>query len=142
MSKHVISMSLYGRSPRYLDAAIPLVEDIHRFFPGYVPRFYVSQEVEEGFLLRLVEMGCEIVRKERKDDIDGMFWWRQTRKLRWCLYEMWTLVLRSGISRPMMHGLLVTRIFILYAIITSIQQRYRGDFGLVGTKKYHTSPSS
>ena len=52
MSKRVISLSLYGREARYLEAAKPLVEDIAQFFPGYVPRFYVSQEIEEGLIVR------------------------------------------------------------------------------------------
>ena len=57
-----------------MEGALQIVDDARLRFPGYVPRFYVSQEIEEGFLLRLVEMGCEIVRKERIDGIDGMFW--------------------------------------------------------------------
>ena len=74
MSKRLFSFSLFGTSPRYLDAAKPLVEDIHKLFPGYTPRFYVSQEIEEGLITQLKDMGCEIVHKERKGLYDGTFW--------------------------------------------------------------------
>ena len=74
MSKRVISLSLYGREARYLEAVKPLVEDIAQFFPGYVPRFYVSQEIEEGLISQLRERGCEIIHKERKGGVDGTFW--------------------------------------------------------------------
>ena len=74
MPKRVISLSLFGREARYLEAAKPLVEDIAQFFPGYVPRFYVSQEIEEGLISQLRERGCEIIHKERKGGVDGTFW--------------------------------------------------------------------
>ena len=50
MNRRVFSFSLYGTDACYLDAAKPIVEDIHKFFPGYIPRFYVSQEIEEGLI--------------------------------------------------------------------------------------------
>ena len=74
MPNRLISFSLYGTDPRYLEAALQVVSDAKKIFPGYVPRFYVSQEIEEGLITNLKEAGSEIVRKERKDGIDGMFW--------------------------------------------------------------------
>ena len=74
MSNRLISFSLYGTDPKYLGAALQIVSDTKEIFPGYLPRFYVSQEIEEGLITHLKEAGSEIVRKERKDGIDGMFW--------------------------------------------------------------------
>ena len=74
MSKCLISFSLYGTDPKYLGAALQIVSDTKKIFPGYVPRFYVSQEIEEGLITNLKEAGSEIVRKERKDAFDGTFW--------------------------------------------------------------------
>ena len=74
MSKRLISFSLYGTDARYLDAVKPVVEDVHTFFPGYTPRIYVSQEIEEGLIHQLKDMGAEIIHKERKYHADGMFW--------------------------------------------------------------------
>ena len=57
-----------------MGATLQIVSDAKKIFPGYLPRFYVSQEIEEGLITNLKEAGSEIVRKERKDGIDGMFW--------------------------------------------------------------------
>ena len=71
MPNRLISFSLYGTDPKYLGAALQIVSDTKKIFPGYLPRFYVSQEIEEGLITNLKEAGSEIVRKERKDGVDG-----------------------------------------------------------------------
>ena len=43
MGKRLISFSLYGTEPRYLGSALQIVSDARGVFPGYTPRFYVSQ---------------------------------------------------------------------------------------------------
>ena len=75
MSKRVFSFSLYGHDEAYMHAALRIASETKEKFPGYLPRFYVSQEIDEGLVTQLQDIGSEIIRKERKHDgIEGMYW--------------------------------------------------------------------
>jgi len=74
MKKRLVSFSLFGSSPLYLQGAIRNAHLIHRVYPGWVARFYVSQEIPESVVRQLEAADAEVVRKERVGLIDGMFW--------------------------------------------------------------------
>jgi len=58
--KRVISFSLYGANPKYVQGAIRNAEMKDTYFPGWVCRFYISG-VPEVSVKRLKELGAEVV---------------------------------------------------------------------------------
>ena len=74
MAKRVISYSLYGTNPLYVQGALRNVRMVPSIYPGWTPRVYVSQEVGPSDIDRLIAEGAEVIRKERTGLIDGMFW--------------------------------------------------------------------
>jgi len=74
MSKKLVSYSLFGTSPLYLDGAVRNARLVRTVYPGWIPRFYLSQEIPESLEHTLLEEGAEVIRKTRSGRIDGMFW--------------------------------------------------------------------
>lgn len=74
MSRKLISFSLYGSHPLYLQGALRNAILAPTIYPGWTVRFYISQEVDEAIASGLASAGAEVVRKERRGAIDGMFW--------------------------------------------------------------------
>lgn len=74
MFRGLISFSLFGSAPLYLRGAERNADLIHRIYPGWTARFYVSQEIPEDCIDRLAASGAEVIRKHRSGRIDGMFW--------------------------------------------------------------------
>ena len=74
MAKRVVSYCLYGTNPLYIQGALRNVKLVPSIYPGWTPRVYVSQEIGPSDIDSLVECGAEVIRKERKGPIDGMFW--------------------------------------------------------------------
>lgn len=74
MATKLISFSLYGTSPLYHQGAVRNARLAPHVYPGWKTRFYVSEEVPETIIDALLNEGAEIVRKERRGQIDGMFW--------------------------------------------------------------------
>lgn len=74
MAKRVVSYSLYGTNPLYIQGAIRNVRLVPSIYPGWTPRVYVSQEIESWAIEALEQAGAEVVCKKRVGLIDGMFW--------------------------------------------------------------------
>ena len=74
MSKKIISFSLYGHDPMYQIGAIRNLELQKKFYPGWICRFYVSQEIPQDIILQLHRGGAEVIKKQRISFLDGMFW--------------------------------------------------------------------
>lgn len=72
--KRIVSFSLYGTSPLYLQGALRNVRLIRSIYPGWTARVYASEEIPEDLLSEMRSSGAEIVRKLRTSSIDGMFW--------------------------------------------------------------------
>jgi len=73
-SKRLISFSLFGNDPKYLDGARPNVELARAVYPGWTCRFYVSEEAPAELAKVLMEEGAEVVLKRRYHQWDGLFW--------------------------------------------------------------------
>lgn len=58
--KRVISFGLYGDHKRYTNGAIRNAELRDRYFPGWVCRFYVTQDVPKEVVEKLRALGSEI----------------------------------------------------------------------------------
>jgi hypothetical protein len=74
MTRRLLSFSLYGSAPLYLDGALRNARLASTIYPGWNVRFYVSQEIEESLAQKLRDLGAEVIRKERLGVVDGMFW--------------------------------------------------------------------
>ena len=60
-NKKVISFSLYGRDPEYTSGAIDNVRHARWFYPGWICRFYVADDVPRGIVSRLRDHGAEVI---------------------------------------------------------------------------------
>jgi hypothetical protein len=72
--KRIVSFSLYGTNPLYLQGALRNVQLMPSVYPNWVTRVYVSQEVPLEFCQRLTVAGAEVVQKRRIGVVDGTFW--------------------------------------------------------------------
>jgi hypothetical protein len=72
--KRMISFSLYGSHPLYLEGAVRNVLLQPAIYPGWTVRVYASQEIPQSLVMRLTDGGAEVVRMQRRGLIDGMFW--------------------------------------------------------------------
>ena len=74
MGKKVISFSLYGKHPRYTLGAVANARHANRAYPGWVCRFYVADDVPEGYIARLKDYGAEVIYMGRRSGHEAMFW--------------------------------------------------------------------
>ena len=70
----VISFSLYGTAPKYLVGAVCNVADAARFYPGWICRFYVREDVPRDVCRRLEALGATIVPRSALWFGEEMFW--------------------------------------------------------------------
>lgn len=74
MPKRVISFSVFGDAPLYLEGAYRNVCLAGRIYPGWKARVYCSHEIPGSLISRMQEAGAEIVHKRRLSAVDGTFW--------------------------------------------------------------------
>lgn len=74
MSKKIISFGLYGYDKCYQLGAIENLALQPENYPGWTCRFYVSHEIPEDLVAKLIEGGAEVIVKQREHGDDGMFW--------------------------------------------------------------------
>ena len=73
-SKKVISFSLYGRDPDYTLGAVDNVRHARWFYPDWVCRFYVADDVPRSIVSRLRDYGAEIINMGQYIGHEAMFW--------------------------------------------------------------------
>lgn len=71
MTTRLISMSLYGDSPKYLNGAIANARLLDDIYPGWKLRVYCERGLDCS---ALTELGCEVVTMPRSRKHSGMFW--------------------------------------------------------------------
>lgn len=74
MAKRIISYSLYGTNPLYIEGAVRNVRLVPSIYPGWTARVYASQEIDAESIRRLEDLGAEVIRKRRVGLVDGTFW--------------------------------------------------------------------
>ncbi len=74
MKKRIISFSLYGEAPRYLNGALENIPLWRRFYPEWECRFYVSREIPLSIIGKMNKEGATVITKKRRNRHDGMFW--------------------------------------------------------------------
>lgn len=71
----VISFSLWGDQPIYLDGAIANVDLAKKIYPGWVCRFYYDASVPTATIKKLTEVGAQVMLiAEPRGKWDGLFW--------------------------------------------------------------------
>ena len=69
--KKIISYSLWGKNPKYINGAIQNAIDC---YPSWITRFYIDETITEDTIKELKDNNAEIVIKQKSDAYYGMFW--------------------------------------------------------------------
>jgi hypothetical protein len=72
--KKIISFSLWGKNPKYVNAALVNIELAKEIYPGWLCRFYVDETVPEDLRKALNDNGAEVYKMPKSDGNFGMFW--------------------------------------------------------------------
>lgn len=72
--KRVISFSLWGENPLYVEGMLRNAEDAKKFYPGWVVRCYLGDKVPVYAREALINAGVEIVLKPSEYDCLGLYW--------------------------------------------------------------------
>ncbi len=71
--KNIISFSLWGANAIYIYGALINTKLARRYFPDWICRFYIGDDVPEETIDRLQEEGAEIIRAYQVDGIPAQF---------------------------------------------------------------------
>ena len=77
LTKNIVSMSLYGNDPSYINGALENAKLIRRDWQGWTMRLYHSETVDTDAISKLKELGVELVEQSKTSDfVDhrGAFW--------------------------------------------------------------------
>jgi hypothetical protein len=74
MAKRIVSYSLFGSSPLYLDGALRNARLVPRIYEGWIARIYASQEIPDTLVGQFERAGAEVIRQHRLGPFDGTFW--------------------------------------------------------------------
>jgi hypothetical protein len=73
--KKIISYSIWGDSPMYLDGALNNIRLADKFYPGWTVRFYYQDNMPSKLLLQLKNAGAELKPKPfYRDAWFGLYW--------------------------------------------------------------------
>jgi hypothetical protein len=72
--KKLISFSLWGNNPLYLNGALWNAENSKIYYPDWVCRFYIDNSIKKEFVNKLISFGSEIREMNETADGLGMFW--------------------------------------------------------------------
>ena len=75
-SKRVISFSLFGADPFYQTGAVVNVAAAAEHFPGWVCRFYCSEDIPADVVARLRHDGAEVIIRPPASEFFGELFWR------------------------------------------------------------------
>lgn len=70
----LISFSLWGSDPSYLDGALENAKTANHFYPDYICRFYIHSGVDSKYPDELKRLGAEVVIKEGDAEKYGYYW--------------------------------------------------------------------
>jgi protein O-GlcNAc transferase len=74
MSKNIIAYSLWGDHPMYWVGALRNIEQVSKYFPGWICRFYIDNSCDEELIKTIKGDNVEVVLVDSKDSFHGMFW--------------------------------------------------------------------
>lgn len=71
---NVVSFSLWGDGPTYLNGAVANAAAVPRFYPGWEAWFHVDESVSPAICDALAAAGARVIRLARKTTTEGLFW--------------------------------------------------------------------
>jgi hypothetical protein len=75
MKRRIVSFSLWGDNPLYVNGALENARMYPEMFPGWTCRFYVDQTtVSQDTISKLTETGADVYLMGRSIDVLGMYW--------------------------------------------------------------------
>ena len=73
--KKIISFSLWGTDPKYINGALINLDLSLYIYPGWICRYYVDDSISIRFIQELESRGAEIIKKQGfSDGYEGLFW--------------------------------------------------------------------
>ena len=72
--KNVVAYSLWGDHPMYWKGAIVNIEQINKYFPGWICRFYIDKNSDPNLIETITGENVEVVLVDQIDSFHGMFW--------------------------------------------------------------------
>ncbi len=73
-SRNILSFSVWGGNPRYLQGAINNAIVARYLYPGWTCRFYTDDSTREDFRRALVSLGAQVILPDLPADPFGLFW--------------------------------------------------------------------
>jgi len=73
-TKKIISFSLWGCNPLYIEGAIRNAKEREEFYPEYRCRFYLDDSIAPSVVRELKKYNCEIMEMQKTSDVLGMYW--------------------------------------------------------------------
>lgn len=74
MSKNIVAYSLWGNHPMYWRGAIRNIEQVKKYFPGWICRFYIDKNSDQNLIETIKGDNVEVILVDSKDSFHGMFW--------------------------------------------------------------------
>lgn len=74
MKKRIISFSLWGDKPLYIQGALRNIELQKQIYPDWICRFYIDSTISEEIKEQFISSNCEIIIKEDNILCSGAFW--------------------------------------------------------------------
>jgi hypothetical protein len=70
----IISFSVWGKNPKYAEAAYENLVLAPKYYPGWTCRFYMDETVPQNIVERMEQEGAETVIMDKSDGCYGLFW--------------------------------------------------------------------
>jgi len=72
--KNIVAYSLWGNHPMYWLGAIKNIEQVKKYFPGWICRFYIDKNSDQNLIETIKGDNVEVILVDSKDSFHGMFW--------------------------------------------------------------------
>lgn len=74
MSKNIVAYSLWGDLPMYWIGALRNIEQVKKYLPGWICRFYIDKNSDQNLIETIKGDNVEVILVDSKDSFHGMFW--------------------------------------------------------------------
>ena len=72
--KNIVSYSLWVDHPMYWVGSLRNIEQVSKYFPGWICRFYIDKNCKKELIDTIKGDNVEVVLVDSKDSFHGMFW--------------------------------------------------------------------
>ena len=72
--RNVVAYSLWGDHSMYWVGALRNIEQVSKYFPGWICRFYIDNSCDKELIKTIKGDNVEVVLVDSKDSFHGMFW--------------------------------------------------------------------